>query len=57
MTDKFEKYLSLIPEDERGCMIDAYHKRLTSSDEAVRFEAARRFVEWELNISKVNYPN
>ena len=53
MADKFEKYVSLIPEEERGCLIDAYYKRLTSPDDEVRFEAARRFVEWELNISKV----
>ena len=45
--------MSLIPEEERGNMIEAYYKRLTSADEDVRFEAARRFVEWELNISKV----
>jgi proline iminopeptidase len=51
--DKFEKYASLIPEEERGQMIEAYYRRLTSEDEATRFEAARRFVEWELNISKV----
>mmetsp|Transcript_1595 Transcript_1595/g.2545 ORF Transcript_1595/g.2545 Transcript_1595/m.2545 type:complete len:333 (-) Transcript_1595:111-1109(-) len=52
--DKFERYVGLIPEEERGNMIAAYRKRLTSTDDEVRFEAARRFVEWELNISKVH---
>lgn len=51
--DKFERYVSIIPEEERGQMIEAYYKRLTSEDETTRFEAARHFVEWELNISKV----
>ena len=51
--DKFEKYVSLIPEEERGSLIEAYHKRLTSTNEETRLEAARRFVEWELSISKV----
>ena len=51
--DKFEKYVSVIPEDERHNMIEAYYKRLTSKDEAVKFEAAKRFVEWEISISKV----
>jgi len=51
--DKFERFVGLIPESERDHMIEAYYRRLTSEDEAVRFEASRRFVEWELNISKV----
>lgn len=51
--DKFEKYVSFIPEEERGDLITAYHKRLVSEDDAVRFEAARRFVGWEMSINKV----
>jgi hypothetical protein len=56
-TDKFEKYVSIIPEEERGNLIDAYYKRLNSADDAVKFEAARHFVEWELSISKVRSPS
>jgi proline iminopeptidase len=51
--DKFEKYASIIPQSERGQMIEAYYKLLTSKDDAVKFEAAKRFVEWEISISKV----
>lgn len=51
--DAFEEYVSIIPEEERHDMIAAYYKRLTSPDEEIRFDAARRFAGWELKISKV----
>lgn len=40
-------YEALIPEDERGDMIAAYHKRLTSDDESVRLAAAKAWATWE----------
>ena len=45
--DAFEAYLAPIPEDERGDMISAYHKRLTGDDPKVRLEAARAWSVWE----------
>lgn len=45
--DAWEHYLAPIPEDERDDMIVAYHKRLTSDDEAVQLEAARAWSQWE----------
>lgn len=48
--DKWEDYFELIPEEERGNMIEAYYKRLTSDDEEERLKAARAWSVWEGNI-------
>ncbi len=45
--DKWERFVAPIPEDERGDMIAAYRKRLTSGDAAVRLEAALAWSVWE----------
>ncbi len=45
--DAFEGYLAPIPPAERGDLIAAYHKRLTSPDRAVQLEAARAWSVWE----------
>lgn len=45
--DAWERYLEPIPEAERGDMITAYYKRLTSPDRAVQLEAARAWSQWE----------
>ncbi|HEY0431820.1 MAG TPA: prolyl aminopeptidase, partial [Pyrinomonadaceae bacterium] len=51
--DVWEEYLKVIPESERGDMVSAYHRRLTSDDEAVRLEAARAWSIWEGSTSKL----
>ena len=51
--DVWEEYVRVIPEAERGDMLSAYHKRLTSDDEAVRLEAARAWSIWEGSTSKL----
>lgn len=51
--DVWEEYLRVIPEAERGDMLSAYHRRLTSEDEAVRLEAARAWSIWEGSTSKL----
>ncbi len=51
--DVWEEYLKVIPEAERGDMVSAYHKRLTSDDPAVRVEAARAWSIWEGSTSKL----
>ena len=45
--DAFAQYQKVIPEAERGDMIAAYHKRLTSAYRAVQLEAARAWSIWE----------
>ena len=45
--DAFEAYQKPIPPEERGDMITAYHRRLTSPDRAVQLEAARAWSVWE----------
>ncbi len=49
--DAWEKYLAPIPTAERGDLIAAYHRRLTSNDAAVRQEAARAWSVWEAATS------
>jgi proline iminopeptidase len=45
--DKWERFLAPIPEAERGDLIAAYRKRLTSDDRAVQIEAALAWSQWE----------
>jgi proline iminopeptidase len=51
--DAWEHYLAPIPPRERGDLIRAYHKRLTSRSRAVRFSAARAWSIWEASTSKL----
>ncbi len=45
--DAWEKYLAPIPKRERGDLIRAYYKRLTSSSRKTRLDAARAWSIWE----------
>jgi proline iminopeptidase len=45
--DAYEEYVSPIPQAERGDLLHAFHRRLTSDDAAVRLEAARCWSRWE----------
>jgi proline iminopeptidase len=45
--DAWQDYLAHIPEDERGDLLHAYYKRLTSSDPAVQSAAAKVWSVWE----------
>jgi proline iminopeptidase len=49
--DAWEKYLAPIPEVERGDLMSAYYRRLTSPDEATRLAAARAWSVWEASTS------
>ncbi len=51
--DFWEDYLAPIPGEERGDLVAAYHRRLTSTDPAVRLEAARAWSVWEGRTSKL----
>lgn len=45
--DVWEKYIAPIPPEERGDLVKAFYKRLTSEDEKVRLEAAAAWSGWE----------
>jgi proline iminopeptidase len=45
--DFWQTYHDFIPAAERGDFVKAYYKRLTSSDEKLRLEAAKVWSKWE----------
>ena len=45
--DKWERFISLIPPEERHEMLPAYHRLLTHPDRAKRIEAAKAWSLWE----------
>ena len=45
--ESFERYISIIPEEERKDIIGAYYKRLTSEDKETREVAAKEWSMWE----------
>jgi len=51
--DAWQKYLAVIPLAERGDLIAAYHRRLTSENAFVRQEAARAWSVWEASTSNL----
>ena len=48
--DKFEEFLAPIPEAERGDLVEAYRKRLTSDDKDEQLRAAQAWSKWEGDI-------
>jgi proline iminopeptidase len=51
--DAWEEYVKPIPIAERGDMITAYYKRLTSPDLQIQLAAARAWSIWEASTSKL----
>ncbi len=51
--DAWEKFLKPIPPRQRGNLIRAYYRRLTSPNAKIRLEAARAWSIWEGAISKL----
>lgn len=45
--DAYERYIAPIPEAERGDLLHAFHKRLTSKNPVERSDAARAWAHWE----------
>lgn len=45
--DAYRQFAALIPADERGDMIAAYHARLTGDDAQMRARAAEAWARWE----------
>jgi proline iminopeptidase len=51
--DAWEKYLEPIPKAERGDLMTAYYRRLTSRSRQVRLRAARAWSIWEASTSRL----
>ena len=49
--EEFDLYQSVIPQNERGDLINAFHKRLTSQDRSERAKAAHAWTRWEMSTS------
>jgi proline iminopeptidase len=54
--DYWEDFLSPIPLEERGDMVQAYYRRLTGKDEIARMSAAKAWSVWEGRCATLN-PN
>ena len=48
--DKWDEFEAVIPGDERGDMVEAYRKRLTSDDKDEQLRAAKAWSKWEGDI-------
>ena len=48
--EKFAEFVGIIPEDERGELVEAYRKRLTGDDKDAQLEAAKAWSKWEGEI-------
>jgi proline iminopeptidase len=48
--EAFAEFISIIPEAERGDLVEAYRKRLTSSDTDEQLQAAKAWSKWEGEI-------
>lgn len=51
--DKWDDFISVIPENERGDLLEAYRKRLTGSDRQEQMIAAKAWSKWEGDIVTV----
>ena len=49
--DEYENYISIIPKDKRGDLIQSFYKYLTSKNENHRKLAALAWTQWELSTS------
>ncbi len=51
--EAWQDYLAPIPEEERGDLVGAYYRRLTSRDRTERIDAARAWSMWEGSTSRL----
>ncbi|MBL8770004.1 MAG: prolyl aminopeptidase [Phenylobacterium sp.] len=54
--DAWARFCAPIPPEERGDMIAAYHKRLTSPDRRIQAEAAAAWSQWEGDTISIRGP-
>jgi len=52
--DQWRAFCNMVPEDERGDLITAYHKRLFGADEAEQTRFARAWAGWESALAVLN---
>ena len=45
--DNWQRFIELIPEEERSDLVEAYHRRLFGDDEVARMNAAKHWSAWE----------
>lgn len=51
--EQWDRFAGMVPEDERGDMIAAYHKRLFSGDHATEVSFARAWASWENGLASI----
>ncbi|MCP9223303.1 prolyl aminopeptidase [Erythrobacter sp. LQ02-29] len=51
MAEAWDDFVSVIPEEERGELIEAYYRRLSGDDEDAKQEAARAWSIWEGQVA------
>ncbi|KAF6754591.1 proline iminopeptidase [Ephemerocybe angulata] len=51
--EAWDEFVSVIPVEERGDMVKAYHKRIHSEDEGERKAAARAWAKYEMATTKL----
>ncbi|MEX1368058.1 MAG: prolyl aminopeptidase [Nannocystaceae bacterium] len=49
--DAYQQFVEYLPAEERGDLIAAYHRRLTSDDPVVRRAAAKAWSMWECRVA------
>ncbi len=54
--DSYDRYIAPIPENERGDLVMAFHRRLTGDDREARIEAARAWARWEGETLSIKGP-
>ena len=55
--DAWERFLAPIPEEERGDLMGAYHRRLTHPDRRVQAVAAAAWSQWEGDTISIRGPD
>ena len=55
--DAYDRYVAPIPEEERGDLLTAFHKRLTGDDRKTRIEAAKAWACWEGETISIQGPS
>jgi proline iminopeptidase len=53
--DQWERFTAPIPEDERGDLIAAYHRRLFSGDLPLETRYARAWAHWENALASIEH--
>ncbi|WP_394151699.1 prolyl aminopeptidase [Loktanella salsilacus] len=52
--DLWQRFVQLVPEDERGNLVEAYHKRLFSGDMMTETKYARAWAQWENALAAID---